>query len=83
MSGPDYIRCFGVLRASDVPIVGGKTASLGELSSQLSRADLTVAEGFGVTASAYRDALTAAGAWPWLRELLDGLDPADIDRGRH
>jgi pyruvate,water dikinase len=80
MKAPDYIRWFDSLRAADVPIVGGKTASLGELSSQLSAAGMVVPEGFAVVASAYRDALTAADAWRPLHDLLDGLDPSDVER---
>jgi pyruvate,water dikinase len=79
MTDPDYIRWFGDLGVADVALVGGKTASLGELYSALSGAGVKVPPGFAITAQAYRDALTAAGAWAPLHELLDDLDKSDVD----
>jgi pyruvate,water dikinase len=75
---PAYIRPFESLRLADVPLVGGKTASLGELAALLAGEAVDVPKGFAVTAEAYRDALDAAGAWPRLHALLDGLDVADV-----
>lgn len=63
MTSSDYVRWFGDLGAEDVASVSGKTASLGELYSALSGASVKVPQGFAITAQAYRDALTAAGAW--------------------
>jgi len=74
----DYIRWFGDLGMRDVPLVGGKTASLGELYARLSSAHIEVPNGFAVTAEAYRDAMTEAGAWAKLHELLDDLDRDDV-----
>jgi len=62
----------------DVPLVGGKNASLGELYSALGEAGVRVPNGFALTADAYRDALTAADAWPRLQALLDGLDITNV-----
>ena len=59
----DYIRWFSHIRLSDVPVVGGKNASLGELYSSLTAQGMRVPNGFAVNAQAYRDALTAANAW--------------------
>jgi pyruvate,water dikinase len=73
-----YIRWFEDIRLEDVPMVGGKTASLGELYSTLSPQDVRVPNGFALTASAYRDALTQAGAWEELRSLLTGVDKRRI-----
>ncbi|WP_454633207.1 phosphoenolpyruvate synthase [Bradyrhizobium cenepequi] len=69
-----YVRWFRDIRLDDVPLVGGKTASLGELYSALSAQGVKVPNGFALTAVAYRDALTEAGAWDKLRDLLSGLD---------
>lgn len=77
MSHVDQIRFFDTLALGDVPRVGGKTASLGELRQLLSGAEVRVPNGFAITASAYRHALNAASAWPRLRKLLD-FDPSDI-----
>ena len=74
-----YIRWFEELGIGDVPLVGGKNASLGEMYRELTPMGVKVPNGFAVTAEAYRDLLTAAGAWDELRAALDGLDPADVD----
>src|SRR5579871_3125350 len=78
-----YTRWFKDIRLEDVPLVGGKTASLGELYSVLSSQGVRVPDGFALTAQAYRDALTEAGAWDGLRALLAGIDKqriADLER---
>jgi Pyruvate phosphate dikinase, AMP/ATP-binding domain len=51
------IRWFKDIRLQDVPAVGGKTASLGELRALLGD---RVPEGFALTAQAYREALAEA-----------------------
>jgi pyruvate,water dikinase len=76
----NYIRWFDQLGVDDVALVGGKTSSLGELTTALAGEGVSVPPGFAITAEAYRDALTAAGAWPKLHALLDGLDKSDVDR---
>lgn len=73
-----YIRTFDSLGLDDVPLVGGKTASLGELRTLLGSGPITVPDGFAVTADAYRDALTEADAWPELKALLAEFDPTDV-----
>jgi pyruvate,water dikinase len=73
-----YVRWFEDIRLYDVPEVGGKTASLGELYSLLSAEGGRVPDGFALTAEAYRDALTAAGVWPELRKLLTDLDHHNV-----
>jgi pyruvate,water dikinase len=61
-------------------MVGGKNASLGELYQELGAQGVHVPNGFALTAGAYHDALTAAGAWPRLHALLDDLDVTDVAR---
>ena len=78
MSAQSYVRWFGDIRLKDVPEVGGKTASLGELYSTLAADGVEVPDGFALTARAYRDALAAAGAWDELRRLLSDLDHHDV-----
>jgi pyruvate,water dikinase len=74
-----YIRWFSDLGLADVPSVGGKNASLGEMYRQLTGQGLLVPDGFAVTAAAYRATLDRAGAWERLHAVLDGIDPADVD----
>ena len=80
MPNPQYIRWFAELGREDVPLVGGKNASLGELYRHLASAGVAVPNGFALTAEAFRDALTAAGVWDELHGLLDGLGKDDVAR---
>ncbi|OCB56093.1 phosphoenolpyruvate synthase [Mycobacterium malmoense] len=78
MTTTNYVRFFKELDVRDVPTVGGKNASLGELYRKLSSAGVRVPNGFAVTAGAYRHTLDAAGAWDRLHDVLDDIDPADV-----
>jgi pyruvate,water dikinase len=75
---PDPIRWFRELSMQDIPSVGGKNASLGEMFRTLEPLGVRVPDGFAVTADAYREALDAADAWPELHRLLDKLDKRDV-----
>jgi pyruvate,water dikinase len=76
MSG--YIRSFLEIGLDDVGLVGGKTASLGELYSVLASEGVAVPNGFAITADAYRDALSQGGVADKLHRLLDGIDKRNI-----
>ena len=78
MTASGYIRWFKDLRIEDVPLVGGKTASLGELYSALAPQGVKVPNGFALTAAAYRDALSDSGADAELRKLFEGFDKRRI-----
>jgi pyruvate, water dikinase len=75
----DYIRWFEDLGIADVPRVGGKNASLGEMYRELTREGIRVPNGFAITAQGYRHVLDQADAWPRLHAALDGLDARDVD----
>jgi pyruvate,water dikinase len=77
MSAASFVRWFDDIRLRDVPLVGGKTASLGELHSLLGG---RVPDGFALTAEAYRDALAEAGAGAQLRRLLYGFDHHNVEQ---
>ena len=63
-----YIRWFNELSINDVPLVGGKNASLGEMYRELSSAGIRIPNGFAVTAHAYRYLVVQAGyAAKWSR----------------
>jgi len=74
-----WIRWFREVTADDVAIVGGKNASLGEMLRELAPLGVQVPGGFAVTADAYRYVLREAGLERPIRELLAGLNPADLD----
>jgi pyruvate,water dikinase len=73
-----YIRFFKDLGVNDVSLVGGKTASLGEMYRELTKHGVKVPNGFGITAEAYRYTLDKANAWKGLHTALDGVDPNDV-----
>lgn len=66
---------FENLRNTDVSIVGGKNASLGEMISQFKKKDILVPDGFATTAHAYRDFLEYNDLNERIREYLDQLKP--------
>jgi pyruvate,water dikinase len=78
MASSRYVRFFEEVGIDDVPLVGGKNASLGEMYSALSGEGVRVPNGFAITADAYRYVLEAAGAWEPLRAALGSLDPGDV-----
>ena len=68
---------FKNLRIGDVPIVGGKNASLGEMYRELKKKGVKVPNGFAVTAVAYRYFLEVAGLKDKIHDILSDLDTKD------
>ncbi|WP_411726545.1 phosphoenolpyruvate synthase [Methyloglobulus sp.] len=73
-----YIRWFNELTIEDIPLVGGKNASLGEMYRELIPQGINIPNGFAVTAEGYRYMLDQANAWSELHLALDGLDADDV-----
>lgn len=63
---------------ADLPSVGGKNASLGEMMNALTSAGVRVPEGFAVTVQAYRDTLEASSLMPRLQSVLTTLDASTL-----
>ncbi len=74
-----YIRFFDEIGIEDVPLVGGKNASLGEMYRKLSSQGVRVPNGFAITAEAYRYVLEQARALGPLHEALDNLRTDDVE----
>jgi pyruvate,water dikinase len=74
-----FIRLFEEITAADVALVGGKTASLGEMYRTLHTRGVSVPNGFAITAEAYRHLLTQAHAWEKLHTALDGIKVDDME----
>ena len=74
-----YIRWFDELVIHDVPLVGGKNASLGEMRRELSGLGVSVPVGFAVTAEGYRHFLSHNQLDPVIADLLGGLDRARVE----
>jgi pyruvate,water dikinase len=68
---------FENLRMTDVEVVGGKNASLGEMISQLPHG-VRVPTGFATTAHAFREFLKYDGLDTRIRERLATLDTEDV-----
>jgi len=75
-----YILPFDQLGLHDVPVVGGKNASIGEMIRHLARLDVSVPHGFATTAQAYRDFLSQSDLQRRIAAALDGLDVGDVEK---
>ena len=73
-----FILWFEEVGIDDIPLVGGKNASLGEMIQQLGSKGVNVPTGFATTAFAYRYFIEKAGLEAQLRELFADLDLDDV-----
>ncbi len=73
-----WIRRFDDLGIADVPIAGGKNASLGEMRRALTPLGVQIPDGFAVTADAFREFLRANRLEAPIRDLLDHLVRGDV-----
>lgn len=71
---PKYILFFSEIRKTDVARVGGKTASLGEMYSQLTSKGVNIPNGFATTADAYKHYLAFNGFDKKLEKIYANLD---------
>lgn len=69
---------FDEIGMTDLPAVGGKNASLGEMVSHLSALGVRVPGGFATTADAYRRFLAHDGLGDQIAGLLQDLDTDDV-----
>ncbi len=74
-----YIRRFSELGIDDIPQVGGKNASLGEMYRELSAQGIKVPNGFATTADAYRRYLAYNELEARIGDALRGLDTGDVE----
>lgn len=77
-----FVLWFDQVGIADIPLVGGKNASLGEMIQQLGAQGVQVPTGFATTAYAYRTFLQDSQLEAPLRQLLQGLDVEDIPQLR-
>ncbi|NWH05820.1 phosphoenolpyruvate synthase [Desulfobacter latus] len=73
------VAWFKDLSIDDVPLVGGKNASLGEMYRNLTPKGVSIPNGFAVTAHAYTYLLKKSKAMDKIREILSDLDTHDMD----
>ena len=72
------VKWFEEIGIEDVPSVGGKNASLGEMYRELAAKGVKVPNGFAVTAEAYRLFLKEAKLDAAMQSILKGLDTHDL-----
>lgn len=78
MATPKFILWFRQTTIKDIPLVGGKNASLGEMYRYLTPKGVRVPNGFSVTAQAYEYFLDKAGVRKQIRSILKGLNTRNI-----
>mgnify|MGYP002777743369 CR=1 FL=1 len=81
-----FVLWFEEVGIGDIPLVGGKNASLGEMIQQLTPKGVNVPTGFATTAHAFRYFIQQAGLDDRLRQLFADLNVDDVrnlqERGR-
>lgn len=78
----ELVKWFEELGIGDVPSVGGKNASLGEMYRELAAKGVKVPNGFAVTADAYRAFLKEAKLDGTIKTILKGLDTHNLENLR-
>jgi pyruvate,water dikinase len=91
MGNKPYILWFDEVGLGDLPLVGGKNASLGEMRRELTKSGVIVPNGFAVTVNAYHSFLEEAIVHDWhdtrgkpdvrknIQDILSGLDVEDVE----
>jgi len=78
MKDDKLVMWFDEIELDDIPQVGGKNASLGEMRRELTAKGVSIPDGFAVTAYAYRYLLDSAGIKDEIENILSDLDTHDI-----
>lgn len=73
-----FVLFFKELSIKDVPIVGGKNASLGEMFVHLGKRGVRIPDGFATTSDAYRYFIEKSGLKARIKETLKGLDTHNV-----
>ena len=73
-----FVHFFEELSIKDVPLVGGKNASLGEMYRCLTKKGVKIPNGFATTAQAYHYYLESTGLKQKIKNILKGLDTHNV-----
>jgi len=73
-----FILWFNELGIEDVPLVGGKNASLGEMYRELTKKKINIPNGFAITAYAYNYILDKAYVKDEIKKNLKGLNTHNV-----
>ena len=77
-----YIKFFEEISLPDIPEVGGKNASLGEMYKNLAPKGIHLPNGCATTSDSYYYFLESTGIKDQIGDVLEGLDVTDIDELR-
>ncbi len=75
----NFVKFFNELGIKDVPKVGGKNASLGEMYQKLTKQGINIPNGFATTSKAYQHFLKENSLDKEIKSILKDLDVHDID----
>jgi pyruvate,water dikinase len=76
----EFIKVFEEIGMKDVPLVGGKNASLGEMVCQLGPKGVLIPSGFAITAQAYWHFIKTNNLEDKIRKLLAQIDKSDLQK---
>jgi pyruvate,water dikinase len=79
MKDDKMVLWFDELELADIPQVGGKNASLGEMRRELIPDGVQIPDGYAITANAYRYLLKSSGIVAQMQQILSDLDTHDLD----
>lgn len=74
-----FVKWFKDINIKDIPEVGGKNASLGEMYNQLSGEGVKIPNGFAITAPAFWDFLKSNNLDKEIFSILKDLKVADVE----
>jgi len=74
-----YIVWFKNIGIKDIPLVGGKNASLGEMFRHLVPEGINIPNGFALTSLSYFYFLKETGVYDQLKEIFEKFKPNDIN----
>lgn len=75
-----YIKWFRETTIKDIPSVGGKNASLGEMFRNLTKKGIVIPNGFAITAEGYRKFLQHNELEEKIKKALKGIDGVDVKK---
>lgn len=75
-----FIKLFEEIGINDVPLVGGKNASLGEMIKNLASKGVLIPSGFAITAQAYWHHIKSNGLEDKIKSLLDSVDKNNLEK---
>ena len=74
-----FIKWFEELTIDDIPLVGGKNASLGEMIRNIGDKGVNVPSGFAITSFAYKYTIEKEGVHHKIKEILSDLNTHDLN----